>query len=47
MLAVLSLFVIYEITQIYITELGYVTEMKDYYEEKITMMLAESDIAEN
>lgn len=46
MLAVISLFVVYEITQIYITELSYVIEMKDYYEKQIIQLL-ENTFAEN
>ncbi|MBS4199654.1 hypothetical protein KHA93_08295 [Bacillus sp. FJAT-49732] len=46
MVATLSLFVIYEITQIYITEIGYITEMKDYYEKKIVQLLI-NDYIEN
>ncbi|MCR2820380.1 hypothetical protein [Lederbergia panacisoli] len=37
--AVLSLFVIFEVTQIYISEIGFVTEMKDYYEKRIIQLL--------
>ncbi|MDQ0342201.1 hypothetical protein ACFFMO_17235 [Lederbergia wuyishanensis] len=39
MLAFISLFVVYEITQIYITELSYVKEMQDYYEKQIIQLL--------